>query len=319
VFSPGRSGPFAVAALLTAIAAAAALVVPVQATPPGAARPDTPRPLAVSQVARSVQPGEVVRLDIESPVSITGVAVRAFDRNIPVFRLEEGRHRALVGIDLLVPPGDHAVTIEVRDAQGRRATQVHRLTVLAKSFGTRTLKVDPRFVTPPASARARIERERARVAATYASGREAPYFDGPFVSPLTESVRVSSFGVRSVFNGVPRDPHGGADLASPTGTPVRAVQAGRVALAGDLYFSGNVVILDHGAGVFSLFAHLSRIDVEEGARVARGDRLGAVGATGRVTGPHLHWAVRVSGARVDPFSLLSVTDSSTQAAPATLP
>jgi murein DD-endopeptidase MepM/ murein hydrolase activator NlpD len=291
------------------IGVAAGLVVGAQPAPGGAGRPAGGTLFAVTQVARSVQPGELVLLDLEPRVPVTSVTVRAFDRDVPAFRLEDGRHRALVGIDLLVPAGEHAVSLEALDAEGRRSRQVHRLTVLPKTFGTRTLKVDPRFVTPPASARARIERERARVAAAYASGRAEPYFDGPFVSPLAETVPVSSFGVRSVFNGVPRDPHGGADLASPAGTPVRAVQAGRVALAGDLYFSGNVVILDHGAGVFSLFAHLSRIDVAEGALLARGDRLGAVGATGRVTGPHLHWAVRASGARVDPFSLLSVTES----------
>ena len=116
----------------------------------------------------------------------------------------------------------------------------------------------------------------------------------------------SAFGARSIFNGQPRSPHGGADFLSAAGTPVKAPNAGRVALARDLYFTGNTVVIDHGLGLFSLFAHLSAIDVQAGAAVGTGDVVGRVGATGRVSGPHLHWTVRAGGARVDPLSLLEV-------------
>ena len=116
----------------------------------------------------------------------------------------------------------------------------------------------------------------------------------------------SAFGTRSVFNGKPRNAHGGADLLSPSGTPVHAPNGGRIAVARDLYFSGNTVVIDHGLGLFSMLAHLSAIDVHEGDRVTAGTVVGRVGATGRVTGPHLHWAVRASGARVDPLALLAL-------------
>jgi len=116
----------------------------------------------------------------------------------------------------------------------------------------------------------------------------------------------SAFGTRSVFNGQPRSAHGGADFLSPAGTPIHAPNAGRIVLARDLYFSGNTVVIDHGLGLFSMLAHLSAIDVHEGDGVTADQRIGLVGATGRVTGPHLHWAVRAGGARVDPLSLLAV-------------
>ena len=116
----------------------------------------------------------------------------------------------------------------------------------------------------------------------------------------------SAFGTRSIFNGKPRNAHGGADFLSPAGTPIQAPNAGRIAIARNLYYSGNTVIIDHGLGLFSMLAHLSAIDVHEGDRVTAGQLLGRVGATGRVTGPHLHWAIRASGARVDPLSLLAV-------------
>src|SRR5690606_30907835 len=114
----------------------------------------------------------------------------------------------------------------------------------------------------------------------------------------------SNFGLRSVYNGQPRSPHGGVDFSSPTGTPVRAPAGGRVALAEDLYFTGQTVILDHGLGLFSVLAHLSAMQVEQGSLVDGGTVVGRVGATGRVTGPHLHWGIRLHGARVDPISLI---------------
>jgi murein DD-endopeptidase MepM/ murein hydrolase activator NlpD len=120
----------------------------------------------------------------------------------------------------------------------------------------------------------------------------------------------SSFGTRSIYNGQPRSPHSGADFLSPAGRPVKAPNAGRIVLAASQYFTGNTVIIDHGLGLFSLLAHLSEIDVELGDTVAPGDVVGKVGATGRVTGPHLHWTVRVNNARVDPLSLLYVLGES---------
>jgi murein DD-endopeptidase MepM/ murein hydrolase activator NlpD len=116
----------------------------------------------------------------------------------------------------------------------------------------------------------------------------------------------SAFGTRSIFNGEPRSPHSGADFLSPAGTPVHAPNAGRVLVAENLYFTGNTVVVDHGLGLLSLFAHLSRMDVEAGEMVTTGQVLGAVGSTGRVTGPHLHWTLRAGGARVDPLSLLAL-------------
>ena len=118
--------------------------------------------------------------------------------------------------------------------------------------------------------------------------------------------RSSPFGSRSVFNGQPRDRHAGLDFASPAGAVIRAPAAGRVALVAPLYFTGNTVVLDHGYGVHSILAHMQRTSVRAGQVVARGARLGTVGATGRATAPHLHWSVRVGATRVDPASVLDV-------------
>ena len=127
----------------------------------------------------------------------------------------------------------------------------------------------------------------------------------PFIVPIPGGAG-ANFGSRRVFNGESRNPHAGADLRATTGTPVHSTNRGRVVLAADLFFTGNTVIVDHGLGIYTLYAHLSRIDVKKDAMVEREQTIGLAGATGRVTGPHLHWGARVQNARVDPFSLINL-------------
>jgi len=258
-------------------------------------------PVTVGMRARSIQPGELVVLTITLSEPRAEMRVRAFDRDQPAFPMDDGHvWRALVGIDLDVAPGRHAVSIE---AEGVQAT--HLLTVTKKTFPTRSLKVDEAFVNPPDVMRERIDAEAKQLETTWASPAPERLWTEPFVRPVPQPAN-SQFGTRSVYNGTPRSPHGGADFLSPAGTPVRAPNAGRVAIARELYFTGNTIVIDHGLGLFSMLAHLSAIDVHESDVVSAGQLVGRVGATGRVTGPHLHWAVRAGGARVDPLSVLTL-------------
>src|SRR5207253_2714544 len=154
---------------------------------------------------------------------------------------------------------------------------------------------------------ARIQEESRLLGQVYAESAADRLWRGAFVRPVPDAAN-SRFGSRSVFNGEVRAPHAGADFMSPAGRPVAAPNAGRIVLARDLFFTGHTIVIDHGLQLFSVLAHLSRIDVKEGEMVSAGQPLGLVGATGRVTGPHLHWALRVAGARVDPLSALAVID-----------
>jgi murein DD-endopeptidase MepM/ murein hydrolase activator NlpD len=252
--------------------------------------------------ARAQQPGELVVLSIAGAGPGDRVRVRAFDRDVLAYRTPDGDWRALIGIDLDVKPGTYPVSIDVGSPPREI---VEALGVAPRVFRTRRLTVDEAFVTPPADQTERIAREAKLLESVWSAPAREPLWSGPFVRPVPQEAN-SAFGTRSIFNGKPRTAHGGADFLSPSGTPVHAPNGGRVVVARNLYFSGNTVIIDHGLGLFSMLAHFSAIDVAEGATVTSGQVVGRVGATGRVTGPHLHWAVRAGGARVDPLSVLTV-------------
>jgi murein DD-endopeptidase MepM/ murein hydrolase activator NlpD len=262
--------------------------------------------LRVSHKARAVAPGEALLLTIEAPVELSEVRGAAFGSEFTGYPgTTKGTWHALVGIDLAVKPGPAVVTVEARTSTGSTLRSRYPLKVAPMSFPARRLSVPPAFVTPPASERARIERERTILARVFAGVSPVPLWGDGFTRPTSGEV-ISRFGARSIYNGQSRSSHRGIDIRGATGTPVAAPAGGTVALAGDLYFSGTTVILDHGLGVFSLLCHLSRLDVREGAAVVRGDIVGAIGATGRVTGPHLHWTLRIGPASVDPMSAIWV-------------
>jgi murein DD-endopeptidase MepM/ murein hydrolase activator NlpD len=268
--------------------------------------PDT-APLHVAAPAGILQPGSVTLLTITGDAPLPSVRARAMGRELSPFRIDGRTWQVLVGIDLEVRPGSYPVEIDGADP-GSRATYL--LAVKSRRFPTRTLTVDPDLVTPPPQEMARIAREAERLRRLWDAPAGPRIWEGPFIRPVPDPAN-SSFGTRSVYNGQPRSPHGGTDFLSGTGRAIKAPNAGRVVLAEPLYFTGGTVVIDHGLGVLSLFAHLSSIGVREGDLVKTGDVIGEVGATGRVTGPHLHWAVRVSGARVDPLLFLAALDGQT--------
>jgi len=258
------------------------------APPAAAADPTLPRSSAV--------PGGVVVLDLPGDAA-TPPAVRFDGNRVMLLRRSDG-WRAVVGIPLAQAPGDATVTIE----RGGVA-EARPLVVAGKAYAAQYLKVPPRQVNlaPADAARAEVEQQRIRAAlATFsetppATLRMRPPIGGP---------RSSSFGLRRFFNQQPRNPHSGMDIAAPTGTPIVAPADGRVVDTGDYFFNGKSVFIDHGQGLVTMYCHLSAIDVQTGQSVRTGERIGAVGATGRVTGPHLHWGVALNRALVDPALFL---------------
>jgi murein DD-endopeptidase MepM/ murein hydrolase activator NlpD len=279
----------------------------------GAVAPPT---LTITHRARALQPGELVVLTIVSNTALSPIDVTAFGHTqraqaLPPTTARPHAWIAVVGIDLDVRPGSYTVSVSGTGPSGA-ATAKHLLPVSAKRFATRRLSVDPNFVDPPAAEATRIEKEAAALTAAWkGTAGPNPVPALVFVPPVPHKAN-SAFGTRSFFNGQPRSAHSGADFLSPAGTPVKSPAPGKVVIADSLYFSGGTVVVDHGLGIVSLFAHLSEILVKAGDDAAQGAVLGLVGATGRVTGPHLHWTVRVNGARVDPLSLVALLRVSTE-------
>jgi murein DD-endopeptidase MepM/ murein hydrolase activator NlpD len=258
----------------------------------------------VTVPARAGRQGDVVVLTATTSEPVDELHARAFGRDLATFRLTPTRWQTLAGIDIDTMPGVYPVSFEGTSAGGTSTAAID-VEVTAREFGRRVLTVDDAFVNPPEPVISRITSEAVELTQLWMQSEPRRLWTGSFVRPVPGRVN-GAFGSRSIFNGEARQPHGGADFLSPAGTPIHAPNSGRVLLARDLYFTGNTVVIDHGLGVFSLLAHLSAIGVQQGDMVTRGEIIGRVGATGRVTGPHLHWTVRMNGARVDPVSLLAV-------------
>lgn len=261
------------------------------------------RPLPVSISPSVIRPGDVILVEIDGTGDGTFTA-SLFARPVPLEYDDASRRwRALVGVDLDTKPGTYRLRIVGPPGSATTAERVVRIT--ARQFRSRYLRVAPEFVDPPEAVIAQIRHDAKQLDAVYAR-RTPRQWSGAFVRPV-DGPASSNFGTRSYYNGERRSPHAGVDFSAPSGTPVRASNAGTVALAAALYFTGNTVVIDHGARVFSIFAHLSEINVAEGETVRPETIVGLVGATGRVTAPHLHWSVRLDGARVDPLALMETT------------
>jgi murein DD-endopeptidase MepM/ murein hydrolase activator NlpD len=218
----------------------------------------------------------------------------------------DARWIAVIGVDLDAKAAEHAADVTFRYDDGRSRSIREPVAVKAQKFPTTELKVEDKYVELSPADAARATREAQETDAIYATLTPECYWSEAFVAPIHGAKDGRNFGHRRVFNGQPRAPHSGADLRADVGTPVYSTNRGRVVLAKDLFYSGNAVIIDHGMGLYTMYLHLSKIEVAPGAIVERGQRLGLAGATGRVTGPHLHWGVRIVDARVDPFSLLKL-------------
>jgi hypothetical protein len=260
--------------------------------------------LLLAAVIFSANQGSAVRLTVPQEPGAKAVQVVWEKKKIPAFRIDDG-WAAIVGVDLDAKAGEHTVNVLLTMEDGRVNTRDLVVKVVAKKYPTTQLRVADKYVELSKADLARANRESQETEAIYGTITNEALGDKPFTVPIP-GLTGTNFGHRRVFNKEPRAPHAGADLRATTGTPILATNDGRVVLAKDLFFTGNTVILDHGLGIYSLYAHLSRIDVKVDDVVKNGQLLGLAGATGRVTGPHLHWGMKVQGARVDPFTLVGI-------------
>jgi murein DD-endopeptidase MepM/ murein hydrolase activator NlpD len=249
---------------------------------------------AAAQPRESLVPGGIAIVAIEADPSIE---YRFRGKPVLVTKID-GATSAVIGLPLGLEPGEHYI-----EATGDGQLRKQFFRVADKQYTTQHITIqDDRKVNPYASDMQRIlaEKKRKHKARNHYSRGEV---DVDFLLPV-EGINTGSFGRRRVFNGQPRRPHSGMDFAAPTGTPVHNPSPGKVIELGDFFFSGKLVYIDHGQGLISMFAHLNEINVELGQQVGKGEIVGKVGATGRVTGPHLHWSLGLNGTWIDPVLFL---------------
>jgi murein DD-endopeptidase MepM/ murein hydrolase activator NlpD len=218
-----------------------------------------------------------------------------------------GGHAALFGIDLDMKPGTHAWRVGVVEPGREPRIAQGSVKIVRRDFHVERLTVPNTMVDLDPETERRAVAESKQMATLYRTITPERLWRGKFTNPLGTTAAGGGFGARRIINGQPRSPHSGSDYSAPRGTPVVAVNAGKVALVAEFFFPGRLVILDHGLGLYTAYFHLDTIAVAEGERVERGQTLGTVGATGRATGPHLHFGAQVAGARVDPTTLLGLS------------
>lgn len=258
--------------------------------------------------------GSLLLVQMRSPKPLSEVIAKWNERDVPFWQEREKEQgasspdvrQALLGVDLEKAAGKYEFTVAAQMPSGERVSCRVMVEVKEGHFATENLTVKKQFVEPNPEQEARAEAETKRLREIFDRVTPERLWDGPFRTPLDGVVKGTNFGRRRVLNGHPGSPHSGVDFPAPTGTPVHASQKGRVVLAEGLFFAGNTVIVDHGLGIYTLYCHFSEIDVKAGDIVEAGAILGKVGATGRVTGPHLHWGLTVERARVNALDLLSV-------------
>jgi len=260
--------------------------------------------LLLAAVMFSASQGCALEVTFPNEPGIQSVDIIWEGKKVPAFRLNN-TWTTIVGVDLDAKPGEHKADVLFTMEDGRVDKRDAVINVVPKKYPTTELKVEEKYVQLSKANLARANRESKETETIYSIVTNDLVPDSPFTVPIAGGTG-TNFGHRRVFNGEARAPHAGADLRAVTGTPIHATNRGRVVLAKSLFFTGNTVILDHGFGIYSMYAHLSRIDVKRDDTVKNGEVIGLAGATGRVTGPHLHWAMRVQGARVDPFTLVGI-------------
>lgn len=248
----------------------------------------------------------VARLSAKAP--IISAKAEWDGRDVPLWQQgQNGRvWVGLLGVDLEKPPGQYEARITGQATGHEAVSCAVPIQVRAGSFPTEKLNVEKQFVEPDPEQVARAKAETQKLRAIFGTVTPERFWQGAFRVPLDGVTTGGNFGRRRVLNGQPGSPHSGVDFPAPTGTPIHAAQAGKVVLAEPLFFSGNTVVVDHGFGIYTFYGHLSAFSVHAGDAVKAGTELGKVGATGRVTGPHLHWGLTVDRERVNALQIVTL-------------
>ena len=283
-------------------------------TPANSAQTGKLGPIAgITLSSQEVTNGSPLLLQIETRklgLPVSNMRIRFQQRQYPVYPhpvSPADNHFGLIAIPFRTAPGPAKLVLSWTNATGDLSRTIP-FRIVSGKYKTDELEVDSSRVNPNQKNIERAQKEARKIKRIYAEGSIARLWDGDFQLPMTSDI-TSPFGNKRVFNGQLKSFHNGVDFRARSATPVYAANSGVVKLAENLFYSGNAVVLDHGTGIFTIYAHLSRIDVSAGQHIEKGQHLGLTGASGRVSGPHLHWGVKVNGVAVNPMQLIDVMSS----------
>lgn len=259
--------------------------------------------LKIEKPNDGIVPGGLFLVSVESASPIQSIHGEFQNHQIS-FYPNKNKYSALVGVEYATPAGEVAFTLTIQQASGTEKTELP-IVIKAKEFASEALQVPPRTIAPTKKDLVQIKRDIAALKTVYARRTPEQFWDPPALLPV-ENIITSQYGTFRVYNRHKLNPHLGTDFRAPSGTPVIAPMSGYVALARKLFFTGYTVILDHGYGLFTVYGHLSELKAKEGRPLKKGELLGLSGATGRASGPHLHWGVNLHGTKIDPVEMIQL-------------
>jgi len=267
--------------------------------------------LRVESFPRVAKQGDVCLVRASGPGSLKSIHGEFNGGRFPIaFNNETGTYEGLLGIDMSTPASTYGIKVIATDGDNKVYSSTLSLRVEKVDFGTQALSLPPSMVDLDAKTLERVNQETRKLEALFQTSRSERLWEGVFIRPVEGEIS-TGFGLNRIINGQQRSQHTGVDLRAEKGTSILASNHGVVVFVDELFFSGKSVIVDHGWGLYSMYFHLSEALVKEGDLVRTGAILGRVGSTGRSTGPHLHWGIRINGARVDPLALLKIGTLST--------
>lgn len=264
-------------------------------------------PVKVSFSSQGLKQGEVLLVNVKTNTGIRMISGTMFNKPVHFYRNSKGnKYNALVGIDMDTKPDRYKLTLLIEDKKGGKTRKKYRVRVKPANFGTQELTLPPDKVTLDEETLKKVEIEKEKIGKVWDIFTEDHLWNGNFIPPVAGEMS-DDFGLRRIINGEQKSPHTGVDVDATEGAPVQASNNGRIVFTEDQFFSGKTLVIDHGLGLFTMYFHLSEILVTESKIVQKGELIAKVGKTGRATGPHLHWGVRLNGARVNPASLLNLS------------
>ena len=298
------------AAIVLTVATAGAGILPAQ-TPPTKKKAVAPphicgHGVSVRLTSSAAPQGSLLEAEVRGTAPLADLTAEWTGHQLPLWpdATHKNVQHTLLGVDLEQAPGKHDLKFTAQFAGGEPYACSVNVSVKAGKFAIEKLAVAKKFVEPNPEEVARANEERQHLREIFATVTPERLWRGAFRAPLDGARNAKNFGRRRVLNGEPGSPHSGVDFPAAAGSPIHAAQRGRVVLAEELFFSGNTVVIDHGLGVYTFYGHMESLAVAVGDAVEKGALLGKVGATGRVTGPHLHWGLTVNQARVNPLGIL---------------